>query len=298
MRHMVKHHRGARENDWSTQVNRKVALDGAALSVYSAEAIALPRDECDSRKGVVGQSVGTTRMLFGIIWALIAPVILLLPFWAVVRILDTLGLPDKVLANWNHSHQFLMRGALAAVLVLGPVAVVWQLDHRAFVQVCQQQGMPLIARTAKADGFFLDDGTANSFGMRYVQEEGFQWIEARSIYKRDSFVRYTRSSDGTISEVPQPAISARYSVVGSHEQPYTHTSVTSTRVIDTQASEGAKEMARAAMVHFNGGRLHWVLGIYGADSFPSVTSDSQAWNDAYHLVRNTLSRVPTTQAAN
>ena len=151
-------------------------------------------------------------MLFGIIWALIAPVILLLPFWAVVRILDTLGLPDKVLANWNHSHQFLMRGALAAVLVLGPVAVVWQLDHRAFVQVCQQQGMPLITRTAKADGFFLGDGTANSFGMRY-------------------------------------------SVVGSFENPYTHTSVTSTRVIDTQASEGAKEMARAAMVHFNGGRL-------------------------------------------
>ena len=256
------------------------------------------RDGRDGGKGVASQSVGTIRMLFGIIWAVIAPVILLLPFWAVVRILGTMGLPDRVLANWSHSTLFLMRGALAAVLVLGPVAVVWQLDHQDFVKVCQQQGMPVITRTTKAEGFFLDDGTANSFGMRYVQGEGFQWREARSIYKRDSFVRYTRAADGTISEVPQPAITARYSVIGSYNQPYAHTSVVSTRVIDTQATEGAKEMARAAMVHFNGGRLQWVLGIYGADSFPSVMSDSPTWNDAYHLVRNTLSPVPTAQPAN
>lgn len=120
--------------------------------------------------------------------------------------------------------------------MLAPVGGVWYVDHQAFVRVCQQYGVPVVTRTAQVDGFFLDDGTANSFGMRYLQSEGFQWMEARSIYRRDAFVRYTR----------------------------------------------------AAMINFNGGRLMWLLGIYGSDSFPSVASDDHSWRQAYDLVRNTL----------
>lgn len=226
--------------------------------------------------------------LFGIIWALFAPVSLLLPMWAVFKGLSALGLPDRLVAHWKAPRLRMLRAAAAAVLVLGPVALVWQLDHRAFVRVCQQQGVPVITRTAQADGFFLDDGTANSFGMRYLQSEGFLWMEARSIYQRDAFVRYTRAADGKISETPQATQTARYVVVGDFSQPYTHTSVMRTRILDSQAPAGAQEMARAAMVNFSGGRMKWVLGMYGSDSFPSAMSDNQTWQEAYNLVRHTL----------
>jgi hypothetical protein len=181
-----------------------------------------------------------------------------------------------------------MNSGIAAALIVAPLWVVWYQDYREFRQVCQAYGVPRIQRTEKADGFFLDDGTANSFGMRYLQEEGFQWMEARSIYKRDEFVRYTAASDRKITEVPQKTRTARFEVVGEFIKPHHHTSVSFTRIMDTHAPVGGQEMARAAMVNFDGGLMRPVLGIYGTAEFPSVRADTATWQEAYHLVRNTL----------
>jgi hypothetical protein len=227
-------------------------------------------------------------MLVGIIWAMTAPALLLIPFWLLIKLFNKVHWFDRLQGSWTEARLKLLRGVLAAVLVLAPVSLVWQLDHREFVQLCQQQGVPVIHRRAVTDGFFLDDGTANSFGMRYLQDEGFAWMEARSIYKRDEFVRYERAADGKISEKAQAVRTARYEVIGESSQPHAHTSMTRTRIIDTQAPADAQEMAHAAMLHFNGGRLVMLLGAYGSDSFPSAMSDSKTWNEAYYLVRNTL----------
>lgn len=235
-------------------------------------------------------------MLLAMIWVVIAPVSLLLPIWALYKGLVALAVPERWFVRWMPDRWRTLRVGLATVLVVCPVALIWYMDHQAFAQVCQQYGKPVIYRTTQTDGFFLDDGTANSFGMRYLQTDGFAWMEARSIYQRDAFVRYSRAADGHITETPQATQTARYIVVGSSEQPYTHTSVMRTRIIDTQASAGAQELAHAAMVHFNGGRLHWVLGIYGSDSYPSVMTDSATWRAAYDLVRNTLNPAASAQS--
>jgi hypothetical protein len=165
---------------------------------------------------------------------------------------------------------------------------VWYQDYREFRQVCQEYGLPRIQRMEKAEGFYLDDGTANSFGMRYLQEEGFLWMEAKSIYKRDEFVRYTISPDRKVTEVAQKTKTARFEVIGEFIKPFEHTSVSFTRVMDTQAPAGAQEMARSAMLNFSGGRMRPVLGIYGTADFPSARADTTSWQEAYHLVRNTL----------
>lgn len=227
-------------------------------------------------------------MLLAMIWVTIAPVALLVPMWLVFRGLGALNLPVKLLPQRVAPRLRVLRAGLAVVLVLAPVLLIWQTEHRAFVRVCQQQGMPVITRTAQADGFFLDDGTANSFGMRYLQTEGFQWMEARSIYQRDAYVRYSRAADGKIIETPQATRSARYVVLGESSQPHAHTHVRHTRILDTEAPIDAQEIAHAAMVYFDGGRLKWLLGIYGGDSFPSALSDPATWRKAYDLVDNTL----------
>jgi hypothetical protein len=124
--------------------------------------------------------------------------------------------------------------------------------------------------------------------MRYLHTEGFRWMEARSIYQRDAFVRYSRAADGKIIEAPQATRSARFVVLGESSQPFAHTHVQHTRVLDTEAPVDEQEIAHAAMVHFDGGQLKWLLGIYGGDSFPSALSDPTTWRQAYELVGNTL----------
>lgn len=227
-------------------------------------------------------------MLLAMIWVTIAPVALLVPIWVVFKGLGALKLPDKRLPQWVAPRLRVLRAVLAVVLVVAPVLLIWQTEHREFVRVCQQQGMPVINRTAQTDGFFLDDGTANSFGMRYLQTEGFQWMEAPSIYQRDAFVRYSSAADGRIIETPQATRSARYMVLGESSQPFAHTHVQHTRILDTEAPVNEQEIAHAAMVHFDGGQLKWLLGIYGGDSFPSALSDPTNWRKAYDLVGETL----------
>jgi hypothetical protein len=227
-------------------------------------------------------------MLLGILWAVFAPLGLLLPFWLILQLLRKARLPERFAQGPGLAQPGLLRGAFAAALVLLPVAFFWYQDHSDFRAVCQTFGAPRITRTSQADGFFLDDATANSFGMRYLQEDGFKWLEARSIYQRDEFVRYEISIDGKISETRQQLRTARFAVVSEFSQPKPHTRVTFTRVIDSAAPDGAQELARSALVHFSGGRMSAVLGVYASASCPSARSDTGAWSEAYHLARNTL----------
>jgi hypothetical protein len=217
-----------------------------------------------------------------------APLGLLLPFWLVLTLLRKARLPERFVQGTGLAQPGPLRAAIAALLVLLPVAFLGYQDRSDFRAVCQELGVPRVTRTAHEDGFFLDDATANSFGMRYLQEEGFSWLEARSIHQRDEFVRYEMAADGKITETRQKTRTARYAVVSEFNQPKPHTSVTFTRVIDSAAPEGAQELARSALIHFSGGRMSAVLGAYATASCPSARSDPGAWSEAYHLVRNTL----------
>lgn len=214
-------------------------------------------------------------MLIGILWAALAPLIL------VVLII--------ALAWWLRRARVTWAVASAMAIVLLPVAAVWWWDREEFIGVCTGEGKPVIYRKAMADGVFLNSGTSNSFGMRYLHEEGFSWIEAPSIYNRGGWVRYERSggsaTTANITTTEISAITARYEVLEDSSQPFSHTSVSQTRVIDRTSGE---VMAKAGNAHFSGGRMKWALGAWGGRSCPSAMSSPDDFNGYYHLAKKTL----------
>jgi hypothetical protein len=225
-------------------------------------------------------------MLIGIIWMALAPLMLAALVFA--------------LAWWLRRKR--VRGAVvwALSIVLLPVAAVWWWDRAEFFSVCTGEGKPVIFRKAMAEGVFLNSGTSNSFGMRYLHEEGFSWIEAPSIYRRGSWVRYARNSANSNGDGVKPsdgsttvnittteieAITARYEVREDLSQPFDHTSLSQTRVIDRVNGE---VMAQAGNATFSGGRMKWVLGAWAARSCPSAMSSPEDFKDYYHLAKKTL----------
>ena len=124
-------------------------------------------------------------MLLGLLWAAAAPLLLLLPAALLAH-----GL-QRARPAWSHRR----RRAVAGALTLAAVATLWVPERLHFAQLCTDLGPPRVLQRAQADGIFLDDPTANSFGTRYLYDEGFTWMEARSIYRRDAFTRY-RKVDG------------------------------------------------------------------------------------------------------
>ena len=209
----------------------------------------------------------------GIIWAVTAPLLLLVPGGLLVALLSFTG--------WSRY----MRIAVAAGLVLVTVGAIWRLDYKEFVSICEGVGKPRIFMRSTADGVYLDSPTANSFGMNYLHEQGFAWMEMRSIYDRNKIERVTREPNGQIRTGPTDTISARYEVRETFEQPYPHTGLSMKRVIDRQTG---KVMAQAGSANFNGGGMQWVLGVYGTRNCPGAMTDSDDFLAYYYLAQRTL----------
>ena len=208
----------------------------------------------------------------GVLWALFAPLSLLALFAVLAIALYRLG------------RRFVLALVASALLVFVPVAAIWRSDHAAFEKICRPVARAVVRDRVPAKGFLLDSGTANSFGMRYLQEEGFSFVEARSIYG-PGWVRYVRDARGTIVSSPIDQPTAAYVVHESFEQPGPSISVSTTTVSERNSG---RELARAGSAIFDGGRANWVLGAWGVDSCPDPRTESDAFEAYYHLVRNTL----------
>lgn len=209
-------------------------------------------------------------MLIGVIWAAFAPLslaaLILIARWALGRA----GAPRPWL--------------IAAALVLAPVLAIYAWDRRQFAAACEEAGPPRIMRTAQADGIYLNSQTANSFGTRYVDGEGFAWIERADIYRRDQYVRVAKGENGALTEEKIPAVTARYEVREENPTIRGH-HMQITRVIDR---ENGEELARAAEGYFIGGRMAMVLGAWGSASCLSAMTAPDTFAQYYHLARDTL----------
>jgi hypothetical protein len=213
--------------------------------------------------------------LIGIIWAAFAPVLMLVPGCALYL---AAGRIHRIKTRKQ-------RIAVAAAITLSTVFAIWLRDSARFDAHCAAVGTSQIFEKRKVEGFFLDDGTANSFGMRYLQEEGFRWIEARSIYNRNGFTRY--ELDGTrISQKEIRELTAAVEVKAD----FAEDSIASTTLLIIRDRQTDKVLARAGNSYFNGGSARIVLGAWGTRSCHSHGSSagSEEFNRFYHLAKLTL----------
>jgi Arc/MetJ family transcription regulator len=207
--------------------------------------------------------------LFGLafLWAAFAPLLLVVLVIIAARLLKR-----RSARPWP----------LAAVLVLVPVALLYGWDRWQFARLCDGLGAPQVLERQVVDGVLLDSPTANSFGMRYLHDGVFSWIEIRDIYRRDGWRRYTRYADGRITDAPIDAPTAAILVRETHE----HRGGVSIARTEVRERASDRLLAQAAQAHSDGGPAKWVLGAWGTATCPSAGSSD--WSRWYHLARETL----------
>lgn len=216
-------------------------------------------------------------MTLGVLWAMFAPLSLLIAVLALVWLLRRLGVR--------------FAGLIATVAVLAPVAFIQWRDRSEFQTLCASLGEPTVVERGQADGVLLTSPTAASFGARYVLEDGFDWIE-RSEGK--GFVRVAADGKGGLKQDPIAAPSARYQVIETFETQAGGVAVSRIQVVER---ESGKVLAHAADAVFGGGMLRWALGAYGVTSCRAVVQDREAFNRFYRLARDTLRPPGATQEA-
>lgn len=217
-------------------------------------------------------------MLLGFVWAVAAPLLLLIPVALLTRLLR------QRRPAWTPRR----RRVVAVGATLAVVLLAWLPGRLRFATLCDELGLPRIEARAAVAGFLLDDSTAHSFGMRYLLEEGFDWIEARSIVRPGGTTRYRKAGDRIEQdEIDQPT--AAHVLQSTHESHPGGVSI-SRQVIRERA--GGRVLAQAASARFDGGPAKWVLGAWGSASCPDpVTAEgNRRFQASYHLARDTLGR--------
>ena len=208
----------------------------------------------------------------GVLWAMFAPVSLLVAILAAAWLLRQLGVR--------------FAGLIATVAVLAPTAWIYLSERGRFDTLCEELGEPIISERASADGVLLTSPTAASFGRRYVEKDGFKWIE-RS--EGQGFVRVMADGKGGFSEEAIAAPSARYEVIESFEKRPGDVSISKIRVVDREAG---RDLSHAADAVFGGGAMRWALGAYGMTSCQTGVQNAEAFQRFYRLAHDTL-RPPT-----
>ncbi len=219
--------------------------------------------------------------LIGIIWAVFAPLSLVLVVWGICQIAKALRIPERFGIKETSARIF--RLSTVSLLIIFTLLAAYIPQRLKFQRLCVERGTPTILRSEKADGFFLDDSTANSFGMRYLNEDGFAWLEARSIYHPKKFTRY-EMKQGKIEEFEIEKTNAKYMVksVFREEGAFALNELSVSRI------DSGEKLAWAISMNFDGGIAKWILGAWGTASCPSAMTNPDAFRKMYKLAKETL----------
>jgi hypothetical protein len=107
----------------------------------------------------------------GILLAVFGPLLLIVPmavvYWLLAR--------SNIAARFDRRQEMARFAytAIATVSVLAVVVATYLPGKLEYNRLCEKLAEPNIIEHGRADGFFLDDLTADSFGMRYLRNEGF-----------------------------------------------------------------------------------------------------------------------------
>lgn len=220
-------------------------------------------------------------MAIGILWAMFAPALIFLLIFILNLITKKLKLFEK------RGYDTKSRIPILTLLVVLPIAIRYIPDRIIYEMACIERQVPKIFKTVKVDGFFLDSSTANSFGTKYINDEGgFKWMEIRSIYNRTGFTRYDKTEDGfKTTEIEK--ITAKFTLKDEHTTGKVYNENVQT-IINNSTGE---VLAKAHSLYYNGGGFaKWFLGSYGSSSCPSALTRSEDFKKNYWLGKYTLGK--------
>ena len=224
----------------------------------------------------------------GLLMAMFGPLFLLLPVWLIHRLLSQtrallrLGIAEAKLSRSNIGASFL----LVALIV----AATYAPGRLEFNRLCEELAEPRIRERVQVDGFLLMDTTADSFGRRYLTEEGFRWFETPVLGRPEQFRRFRREGDQVVIEKIED-VTARYRLASLHEE--RAYGIKHHRTVIGEISSG-RALAESDSLTYMGGPLGMFLGIYGMSTCPSpITPEgSRQFNLGYHLAREVLGGAP------
>ena len=154
---------------------------------------------------------------------------------------------------------------LAVALVGAALAMTHFPGKRAFHDRCEAQGPPVVSERVQVEGFYRTAAFPYE-AANYIVQDGFAFIEAPNPYKEDELIRYPLAPDRAVKQEVVSELRSQYGV----QKAYSLEGSTSVSEKVVYEIATGKELARAALLNYQGGPLSIFLGTLGMASCPDV----------------------------
>jgi len=230
-----------------------------------------------------GFGIGILLAIFGPL--LLIPVVWIVHRWIAWPIVFHVMSPatSKIVVRW-----------IALVSALLVVAATMSLSYfpgkLEFDRLCAQHAIPVVSEKVATPGFYRTRLYPYE-ARKYLGNDSFQFVESPHMYKKEVYIRYSRTDTDRIHEQEVSELKSLYGVREDFSHRRYGILMTEKVVYEIESN---RELARAAQVIYEGGPLSLFLGVYGMSSCPDVrsTEGSHYFQTFYDLESITL-RAPS-----
>jgi hypothetical protein len=224
----------------------------------------------------------------GVLLAIFGPVLLIPLIWIIYRI-ATKRLARRIVGSEAPVTKTRLLGLCSAAAIVGAVLAASYIPGKiSFERLCDEEGMPIIRRRTRTDGYFRT--RLFPYEAQSILAQGpFRFIEGPNPYEQGSYVRYELDPEGAVQEQDVDAPTADCEVEKEFEQAPWGIHVTRKTIRDRRSGE---ELAKAASIVYQGGPLWLFFGSYAMDSCPDASSadEEKNFDTFYNLERIVLAR--------
>lgn len=222
----------------------------------------------------------------GILLAIVGPLLNLPLIWLIYRLIYRPLFWTRMEARLGSTNARWL-GVAFATLLLGVVLLFSYLPGRLrFKALCVAEGVPLVHQRVTAAGFYRTHMFAYEADA-YLRQGRFEFVEAPDPYRQGELLRYALLPDGALKQEKITALQSRYGVAYQLTSEASGVTVSRKRIFDLQ---GERELARAAQLHYSGGPLSLLFGVYATADCPEVRDPvgSERFRVYYELEQRVL----------
>ena len=205
----------------------------------------------------------------GILLAVAGPLLLIPVIWIIYRLITKKTVYRYFNSKYSPPVNDLIAIAMTTLFILIVLVVSYLPGKFEFDKLCKQYSTPSIEKRVNANSFFRSRLYPYE-AKQFLGDDGFIFVEAPHLYKKERYIKYSLSEEGEIieQEIDKPV--SEYGVRDDLELLASGINMSQKTAYEMK---NGKEFARASTILYSGGPLSLFMGIYAMSNCPDIRNE-------------------------
>ena len=213
--------------------------------------------------------MGDALIGVGILLAIAGPLLLIPIIWIIYRLITKKIIYRYFSNRFSPPVNDLLAIGVTTIFIMVVLVASYLPGKIEYDKLCEQFSTPAIERHVNTDSFFRTRLYPYE-AKQFLGDDGFKFVEAPHMYKKDRYIKYSLSGEG---EIIEQEINEPVSQYGVRDELKLLASGINLSQKTAYEMESGREFARASTVLYSGGPLSLFMGIYAMSNCPDIRTE-------------------------